>query len=118
MRQNPHVGALRGARVRRVVDTFWRDGRVQVRFSRTMVWVYLVIGLLLMASGLTLVGLWVGIIPPGTGQPADGGEAVMGALFAMIGLFILGLGIGQARPPGAPVVADAEGVHVQGKVVP
>ncbi|MEW1951828.1 hypothetical protein [Terrabacter sp. NPDC080008] len=112
------MSAHRGARVRRVVDTFRRDGRVEVRFSRAMVWVYLAIGGGLMAAGLTLVGLWTGTIPPGTGEPADGGEAVMGALFALIGLFIFGLGIGQDRPAGPPVVADAEGVHIQGRCVP
>lgn len=112
------MSADRGARVRRVVDTFRRDQRVEIRFSRTMVWVYLVIGLLLMASGLTLVGLWTGIIPPGTGEPADGGEAVMGGVFALIGLFILGLGIGQARPSAPPVVADPECVHLQFKCIP
>ncbi|GAA1975471.1 hypothetical protein GCM10009817_14590 [Terrabacter lapilli] len=109
--------AHRGAQVRRVVDTFRRDGRVEVRFSRSMVGVYLVLGVGLLAAGLALIGMVLGVVSPGTGT-VEGGDAVMGSVFALVGLFILGLGIGQARPSGPPVVADAEGVHVQGKCVP
>lgn len=103
--------------MRRVVDTFRRDGRVEVRFSRTMVWVYLVLGVGLLAAGLALIGMVLGVVSPGTGK-VENGDAVMGSVFALIGLFILGLGIGQARPSAPPVVADAEGVHVQGKCIP
>lgn len=82
-----------------------------------MVGVYLVLGVGLLAAGLALIGMVLGVVSPGTGT-VEGGDAVMGSVFALVGLFILGLGIGQARPSGPPVVADAEGVHVQGKCVP
>lgn len=111
------MSAHRGAQVRRVVDAFRRDGRVEVRFSRAMVGVYLVLGVGLLTAGLALIGMVLGVVSPGTGT-VEGGDAVMGSVFALVGLFILGLGIGQARPREAPVVADAEGVQIQGKVVP
>ncbi|GAA2747144.1 hypothetical protein GCM10009868_35370 [Terrabacter aerolatus] len=98
------------------METFRREGRTEVKFSRGMVGVYLALGVMLLVCGLALIGMAVGVVSPGTGT-ADG-SAVPGAIFALVGLFILGLGIGQARPTDTPVVADAEGVHVQGKCVP
>lgn len=99
------------------METFRREGRVEVRFSQLMVGVYAVLGLVLLACGLVLFGIGIGIVSPGTGT-AEKGDIVIGIVMALIGLFLLGLGIGQARPFEPPVVADAEGVHVQGKCVP
>ena len=99
------------------METFRREGRAEVRFSRLMVGVYAVLGLGLLVCGLGLFGIGIGVVSPGTGT-AEKGDIVIGIVMALIGLFILGLGIGQARPSEPPVVADAEGVHVQGKCVP
>ena len=82
-----------------------------------MIAVYVALGLALLGCGLALFGIGIGVISPGTGK-AEGGDVVIGLVMALIGLFILGLGIAQARPSEPPVVADAEGVHVQGRCVP
>lgn len=99
------------------METFRREGRAEVRFSRLMVGVYAVLGLGLLACGITLVGIGLGVISPGTGT-AERGDIVIGIVMALIGLFILTLGIAQARPSTPPVVVDAEGVHVQGQCIP
>ncbi|MCU1537459.1 MAG: hypothetical protein JWP82_1810 [Humibacillus sp.] len=111
------VTALRGAKARRLVETFRRHGRMEVRFSRLMVGVYVALGLGLLACGLVLIGISLGVVSPGS-DTAEAGDVVPGTIFAVVGLFILALGIGQARPSETPVVADAEGVHVQGTCVP
>lgn len=97
--------------------TFRREGRVEVRFSRLMVGVYALLGLGLLACGVVLFGIGIGDVSPGTGT-AERGDIVIGPVTALVGLFLLVLGVGQGRPSEPPVVADAEGVHVQGKCVP
>lgn len=107
---------LRGARAERLVQTFHRDGRVEVRFSRLMVAVYLVLGIALIGCGALMFGIAGGVVSPGTGS--RDGTVFPGIVAAVIGLMLLGLGIGQARSGRPPVVADRDGVHVLGVCVP
>lgn len=113
------VSAPRGAQARRLVETFRREGRVEVGFSRLRVAVYWALGLALLACGLVLVGGGIHVITSGTGKPASGVIGVaIGLVAAALGFLILTLGLALARPSRPPVVADAEGVHVQGGCVP
>ena len=88
-----------------------------VRFSRLMVGVYALLGLGLLGCGVVLFGIGIGVVSPGTGT-AERSDIVIGLVMALVGLFLLALGVGQGRPSEPPVVADAEGVHVQGTCVP
>jgi hypothetical protein len=82
-----------------------------------MVGVYVLLGLGLLACGVVLIGIGLHLISPGTGT-AERGDVVIGLVMALVGLFILALGIGQGRPSEPPVVVDAGGVHLQGRCVP
>jgi hypothetical protein len=113
------VSALRGAQARRLVETFRREGRVEVGLNRLRVAVYWTLGLGLLACGLVLIGGGIHVISAGTGKPASGViGVVMGVVTAALGLLVLALGLAMARPSRPPVVVDSEGVHVQGGCVP
>ena len=107
---------LRGARAERLVQTFRRDRRVEVRFSKVMVAVYLVLGVGLVGCSALMFGIAAGVVSPGTGS--TDGTVFPGIVAAGIGLMLLGLGIGQARSGTPPVVADRDGVHVLGACIP
>ncbi|GAA2486115.1 hypothetical protein [Terrabacter carboxydivorans] len=113
------MSALRGAQARRLMETFRREGRVEVGFSGLRVAVYWTLGLGLLACGLVLMGGGIHVISTRTGKPWSGIiGVVMGLVPAVLGLLVLALGLALARPSRPPVVADAEGVHVQGGCVP